>query len=124
MVAAPALAQHTAVPSVSKRFIVALEAPDKPVALNTMHSRVVRVTSPDGTGVADAKIGIDGGMAHGRTHGHAHGLPTAPQVTQYLGDGRYLIEGLKFNMRGKWELKLSIDAAGQSDSATFDLVLQ
>lgn len=119
LAAAPALAQQIVVLSAAKRFTVALEAPDKPVPLNTIHSRVVRVTGADGTGVAGAKIGIDGGMA-----AHGHGLPTAPQVTQYLGDGRYLIEGLKFNMRGKWELKLSIDAAGQSDSATIDLVLQ
>lgn len=54
---------------------------------------------------------------------HGHGLPTAPAVTQRLGDGSYLIEGMKFNMRGWWEINLCIKAPPGSDCVTFNLVL-
>lgn len=54
---------------------------------------------------------------------HLHGLPTAPAVTQALGDGRFLIEGMKFNMPGWWEIELHIDGPAGADTATFNLVL-
>jgi hypothetical protein len=54
---------------------------------------------------------------------HGHGLPTSPQATEYLGDGRYLIEGVRFNMGGWWELKFSISAGQGDDSAVFNVVL-
>ena len=118
-VAGTAHSQTATVETAAKRFRVTLEEPEHPVVINAMHSRVVRIAKPGGTAVGDAKIKVDGGMA-----AHGHGLPTAPQATQYLGDGRYLIEGMKFNMGGKWQLKLSIDAAGQSDTAFFELTLK
>ncbi len=114
-----AQSQTARVETAAKRFSVTLEEPERPVAINVMHSRIVRITTSNGAAIADAKIKVDGGMA-----AHGHGLPTAPQATQYLGDGRYLIEGVKFNMSGKWQLKLSIDAAGQSDTASFELALK
>lgn len=114
-----AQSQTARVETAAKRFSVTLEEAERPVAINVMHSRIVRITAPNGAAIADAKIKVDGGMA-----AHGHGLPTAPQATQYLGDGRYLIEGVKFNMSGKWQLKLSIDAAGQSDTASFELALK
>ncbi len=117
--AGAAQSQTATVETAAKRFRVTLEEPERPVAINAMHSRVVRIAHPDGAAVADAKIKVDGGMA-----AHGHGLPTAPQATQYLGDGRYLIEGMKFNMGGKWQLKLTIEAAGQADTASFELTLK
>ena len=55
---------------------------------------------------------------------HGHGLPTRPQVTQDLGNGDYLVEGLKFQMIGWWEVRYTITASEQSDSITFNLVLK
>ena len=54
---------------------------------------------------------------------HNHGFPTTPEVTEELGDGDYMIEGMKFSMGGWWELQLSINAAAGSDSVTFNIVL-
>ena len=31
---------------------------------------------------------------------HNHGFPTAPRVTENLGEGDYLLEGMRFNMGG------------------------
>ena len=37
--------------------------------------------------------------------------------------GDYLVEGMKFNMPGYWEVTFTVTAAAGSDAATFDLVL-
>ncbi len=89
-----------------------------PVHINQMHQWVVRITDADGGIVADANIEISGGMP-----AHDHGLPTAPQATTYLGDGRYLIEGMKFHMNGLWEVVLRIRAGQGMDSLTLSLTL-
>jgi hypothetical protein len=54
---------------------------------------------------------------------HDHGLPTSPQATEYLGGGRYRIEGIEFTMRGWWQLRFGISAAAGSDSVVFNIVL-
>ena len=66
-----------------------------------------------------ARIAVDGGMPQ-----HGHGLPTRPRVTRELGDGSYLLEGMKFSMTGWWEIKLAIDAAEGTDKVTFNTVVQ
>ncbi len=38
--------------------------------------------------------------------GHAHGLPTEPQLTTQPNN-TCLLQGLYFNMRGQWKIKLS-----------------
>lgn len=83
-----------------------------------LHSWLVTLTTRKGVPVEDAKIIIGGGMPE-----HAHGLPTSPEATAYLGDGRYRIEGVKFSMSGWWQLKFGISSPVGSDQATFNLVM-
>lgn len=90
----------------------------EPVPVGPIHSWTLTVETPDGTPVDGATIAIEGGMPQ-----HGHGLPTAPRVTRALGDGGYLIEGVKFNMGGWWTLTVRIDAAAGSDQVTFNLSL-
>ena len=78
---------------------------------------VVRISDIGGQGIDGLQIRVDGGMPQ-----HGHGLPTRPRVTQSLGNGRYQIDGLKFNMGGWWELKL-ITAGASADSVVFNLSL-
>jgi hypothetical protein len=82
--------------------------------------QTVRVAVADSTGypVDGAAIVVDGGMPQ-----HGHGLPTQPRVTQALGNGEYLVEGLRFNMGGWWEIKLLMDGALGPDTVTFNLDL-
>lgn len=54
---------------------------------------------------------------------HGHGLPTAPRVTRHLGGGRYLVEGMRFNMSGWWRLKFTVTVP-VPDTATFNIVLK
>lgn len=90
-----------------------------PISINQMHTWTLHVETADGQVVEEAIILVDGGMPQ-----HGHGLPTSPQVTQYLGDGDYLVEGIKFQMGGWWEVKFNIRANGQSDDVTFNLILE
>jgi hypothetical protein len=45
-----------------------------------------------------------------------------PRVTSYAGDGRYRIEGLRFDRHGWWNVRLQISAAGGTDSLAFNLI--
>ncbi|MBZ9965532.1 FixH family protein [Mesorhizobium sp. BR1-1-2] len=71
-----------------------------------------------GAPVEGAAIAVSGGMPQ-----HRHGLPTSPQATDYLGDGRYRIEGVKFTMSGWWQLHFAISATAGSDTVVFNVVL-
>lgn len=104
--------------SAEKKFVVSLEPPATPAAINQIHSWKVRVASPAGLPVSQARIAVDGGMPQ-----HGHGLPTQPQVTQELGDGLYLLEGMKFSMTGWWEIKLAIQTPEANDTVTFNTVV-
>ena len=93
-------------------------APVEAIKVGKLHQWTIAVQSADGTPVDDARITVDGGMPQ-----HGHGLPTKPVVTQSLGEGRHLVEGMKFNMGGWWVVKLQIDGAGGKDVVTFNLKL-
>lgn len=99
-------------------FSVTISPADPAYQRNSLHSWIVVISTPDGAPVEGAGILLDGGMPQ-----HGHGLPTSPQMTEALGDGRYKIEGVQFNMRGWWEFKLAITADGVSDNITFNLVM-
>ena len=90
-----------------------------PPDINEIHSWTLHVETPDGQAVEGATVSIDGGMPQ-----HNHGFPTSPEVTQDLGEGDYLIEGVRFNMTGWWEMKFAIEAGGQTDTVTFNLVIE
>ena len=104
--------------TLDKKFVVALEAPATPAAINQIHSWQIKVASPTGAPVSHAHITVDGGMPQ-----HGHGLPTRPQVTRELADGTYLLEGMKFSMTGWWEIKLAIDSPAGTDKVTFNTVV-
>jgi hypothetical protein len=40
-----------------------------------------------------------------------------------LGGGDYLVEGVRFNMAGWWEMKFDIQKDGQADTVTFNVVM-
>jgi len=90
----------------------------EPIERGPLLAFIVTVATPDGQPVSDATITIGGGMPQ-----HGHGLPTRPQVAGHLGEGRYRIEGLRFNMPGWWVLEIGIDAGAGSDEAVFNLSL-
>jgi hypothetical protein len=99
-------------------YQVAIAPEAEAIEQNALHSWVLTLTTPQGDQVEGATIAVDGGMPQ-----HRHGMPTAPQVTEYLGEGRYRVEGLKFSMSGWWELRFDISSPAGTDKVTFNLVL-
>jgi YtkA-like protein len=90
-----------------------------PIVINQIHSWTLHLATRDGQPVTDAVITVDGDMPQ-----HGHGLPTQPQVTSYLGNGDYLVEGMKFQMGGWWVVDFTIDARGQRDTVRFNMILK
>lgn len=105
-------------PSVENKYVVTLQPPAKPPAINQLHAWQVKVATPAGAPVRQAHIRVDGGMPQ-----HGHGLPTRPQVTREIVDGTYRIEGMKWSMTGWWEIKLAIDGPAGTDRVTFNTVV-
>ncbi len=98
-------------------YEVSIEPEAEPVRRGPLHSWIAAVSAKDGAPVVDAVVVVDGGMPD-----HGHGLPTSPQAT-HIGDGRYRIEGVRFNMGGWWELRLTIDGPAGEDAVVFNIML-
>lgn len=99
-------------------YTVSVYSQLQPININQIHSWVIRIRNPKGVPIDDAKVSVDGGMPE-----HDHGLPTTPKVTRQLGNGEYLLEGLKFHMHGWWQISFSISISGVKDSVVIDLNL-
>jgi hypothetical protein len=91
----------------------------EPVVINEIHSWTLKVKTVEGKAVEGAKISINHLMPD-----HGHGMPTEPQVTQDQGNGEYLVEGIRFNMRGWWVVDFTIEVGDQSDVVKFNFILQ
>ena len=67
-----------------------------------------------------AKIKIGGGMP-----AHHHGLPTEPVIKWSKACNKYLIEGLRFSMPGKWILHFYINDKDNTikDVASFNITI-
>jgi len=89
------------------------------VSVGRLHAWTLHVTRADGTPVTDAVIAVDGDMPE-----HRHGLPTRPRVTRHLGNGDYLVEGVKFQMGGWWVMDFDITAGGRTERVRFNLQLK
>jgi hypothetical protein len=109
----------TQLPTAQQHFIVSYTPSVTPPPINQLHTWTIQVTTPDGQPVEGATIAVDGDMPQ-----HGHGLPTRPRVTRYLGDGLYLVEGMKFQMGGWWVADFTVtDAAGLTDTVRFNFIL-
>lgn len=84
-------------------LIVTYSIPSGSPEINRMHSWILHIETADGATVEGAKVVVEGGMPK-----HDHGLPTKPRVTEELGDGDYKLEGMRFHMRGYWEISVTI----------------
>lgn len=83
-----------------------------------IHNWIIHIENKDGTPVENAKVFVFGGMPV-----HQHSFPTKPKVKKYLGDGDYLVEGIKFNMPGEWEMRFNIKNDNKRSRAVFKINL-
>ena len=99
-------------------FVANLAPEGGEIKQGELQSWLLTLKTATGAPVEYAAIDISGGKPQ-----QDQGLPTSPQATDYLGKGRYRIEGLKFTMSGWWQLRLVISAAAGSDTVVFNVVL-
>ena len=100
------------------QFTVSFESELQPLTINKIHSWILHVADSDGNAISNAQLVVTGGMPE-----HNHGLPTSPAVTASLDDGNYKVEGMRFHMRGYWEIRVSIDTGTEHDDVTIALSL-
>ncbi len=89
-----------------------------PIVINQIHSWVLHIETTAGEPVTGAEITLEGGMPM-----HNHGLPTQPRIMQIIGDGDYMIEGMRFHMMGQWEITITITTQDDSDTVVVPLKL-
>ncbi|HZJ22056.1 MAG TPA: FixH family protein [Anaerolineales bacterium] len=99
-------------------FLVSYASSQDLVPVNKIHQWTLHVETADGNLVENAAITVDGDMPE-----HGHGLPTRPQVTKYLGNGDYLVEGMKFQMGGWWVIDFTITTNSHTDAVHFNMQL-
>jgi cytochrome c peroxidase len=100
----------------ASRYRFQLSPQNEPVPIGKIHNWILHAETIDGDEFVPTQFAVDGGMA-----GHGHGFPTQPQITRVLGQGDFLISGVKFNMPGAWLLKIGLAGPTGWDTATFEL---
>jgi cytochrome c peroxidase len=105
-------------PTDQGKFIVTLTPRAEPVPINQIHSWDIALTTPAGAPVTKASFYIGGGMPD-----HGHGFPTKPVVRETSEPGKYVLEGMKFSMHGRWEIKFAIQAGEVSDIVFFNTMV-
>jgi hypothetical protein len=64
--------------------------------------------------VSGASVALDATMPE-----HSHGMMTAPEQTE-LGEGRYLVQGMKLHMPGRWRFHARATHTGREDELALD----
>ena len=100
------------------RFSLYMDTKNNKIPLRKIHNWILHIETKDGEPVENAKVYIFGGMPS-----HRHGFSTKPRVKKYLGEGNYLVEGIKFSMRGNWEMRFNIKDKRQRGRVIFEINL-
>lgn len=105
----------------NRDFLVKLVALPKPIPFEKYFT--IRFAVYDGhhpsKRLDHVKLSLFSGMRHGLKHGFAHGMESSPKIT--TSNGEFKIEGMYFHMMGKWTLKVTVEHAGHSGIAYFNL---
>jgi hypothetical protein len=98
--------------SLAGRYRIEVRPATPPVVLGEIHDWVIRLERTDGRPAQPVSVSFDGGMP-----AHGHGFTTAPRVARSLGDGEFLVKGVRFHMGGEWQLRVALTDAEGSDGA-------
>ena len=100
--------------SAKGRYAVTLLSAKSPIPINEWLDFAIQLQRRDGGAVALHELALDGGMP-----AHGHGLPTAPTVLRGQREGAFVATGVRFNMAGRWELRVLIVDDQGGDVAVF-----
>jgi D-alanyl-D-alanine carboxypeptidase len=81
----------------------------RPIPIERLHTWKLQLFDRRHRPVTGAQITVTGDMP-----AHGHGLPTTP-IAVSRGDGRYELQGMMFQMPGRWYVQLRIRSAGRVD---------
>ena len=90
-----------------------------PLELHRIHDWIVGIEPLEGSSQIPTAILFDGGMPS-----HGHGFVTRPRVTRNLGNGEFLVEGVKFHMPGEWVLRVTVTGRELSDYVKLPLMIE
>ena len=99
-------------------YVISFTSSLDPIPINKMHEWILRLEDANGDPVDGAQLAIAGGMPE-----HNHGLPTSPRVTENTGGGDYRLQGIRFHMKGNWQVIISIYEGRTVDRVIIDLKL-
>lgn len=97
----------------TESFVVDYETNPSPPRVGE-NSLDLRIEDKAGDSVTGAEITVVAWMA-----GHGHGSESTPE-TKDLGQGRYRISDLVFQMPGDWSLDIQIDVGAESESLSIE----
>ena len=103
-------------PTAGGYYRVTISPAIHPIPISQIHNWTIHVESADGVAFMPRQLVINGGMP-----GHGHGLPTKPNISRYLGNGDFLVEGMMFQMPGRWQLIVGVTGPQGPDQAVFDV---
>lgn len=98
------------------RFRVAIRPEQGSAPLGQIHPWLVEVVLPDGEPAAVRQLVFDGGMPQ-----HGHGFETSPRVTGELAPGVFRVDGIRFHMAGRWQIRVDVATPGVADIAVFEV---
>lgn len=98
-------------------YVVTLKSNNHPPPMKRIHSWTVTILNRQNK-ATDAQIDVYGGMPS-----HRHDFPTSPRITKNLGNGQYLVDGIKFTMPGHWQIRFTIIEENKRDFVAFDIQL-
>lgn len=105
--------------SASSRYSVTIKPEDNTIPIGTVHRWLVSVEDrKSGQRIKPSALRIDGGMP-----AHGHGLPTTPKATEYDQTRGWLVDGVKFNMAGLWQLSVKFRTDEIWDTATVKIAV-
>lgn len=88
------------------------------VPVGELHNWLIRVETVDGELFIPRQLVLLAGMPE-----HGHGLASSPRVTQYLESGDFLVEGVRFQMTGLWDIVVHVTGPRGPDTANFTMEL-
>lgn len=114
----PSVSMLYDVPSHNQVYRASMVPLPDPIEWNRPLSWTIDVRTAAGAPVEGATLALESWMPDDERVSVAR-----PRATAELGGGRYRVEGIRFDRRGWWNLRLQISAGGVTDSLAFNLVL-
>jgi hypothetical protein len=115
----PVAARLSDIPSHNRVYRASLITSADPIELSRPLTVTVEIRTAANAPVEGALLALESWMPDDETMRVAH-----PRGIAELGRGVYRVDGLRFDSRGWWNLRLRISAAGVTDSLAFNVDLR